>query len=170
MTVPSADSERQWFALKVRSNFERMVSELLQGKAVESFLPLYRTQRVWSDRVREIEVPLFPGYVFCRVRMEQRGVVLATTGVVEMLGSQGRPLPIHDDEIAAVRKMMESHSRVEPWPFIREGQRVRVSRGALAGLEGILLKMKGSCRLLVSITLLGRSVAAEIDGSHVRPV
>jgi transcription termination/antitermination protein NusG len=159
----------QWFALRVRSNFEQPVSNLLSAKGVEGFLPTYRSRRIWSDRVRELRLPLFPGYVFCRIPAEERSLVLATTGVVSMIGVQGRPLPIDDAEIAAVRRMVDGKSPVEPWPFLRIGQRVQVRRGPLAGVEGILLRVKDACRLVVSVTLLGRSVATEIDAAYVKP-
>lgn len=165
----SCRSPLQWFALRVRSNYEQPVSSLLSAKGIEEFLPTYRSRRIWSDRVRDVRLPLFPGYVFCRIPMEERSLALATTGVVNMLGVQGRPLPIDDQEIAAVRQMIESKSLVEPWPFLRIGQRVKVRRGPLAGVEGILLKVKDSCRLVVSLTLLGRSVATEIDAAYVSP-
>src|SRR6202167_3185206 len=95
-------SPLQWFALRVRSNFEQPVSSLLGAKGIEEFLPTYRSRRIWSDRVRDLQLPLFPGYIFCRIPMEERTLVLATTGVVNLVGVQGRPLPIDDREIAAV--------------------------------------------------------------------
>lgn len=146
------------------------MSRLLRAKGVEEYLPAYRTRRVWSDRVRELELPLFPGYVFCHISLDARAVVLATSGVVTMVGDRDRPLPINDSELAAVRKMVASKAAVEPWPFLRVGQRVRVLRGPLAGIEGILLQVKSSYRLVVSITLLGRSVASEIDSAFVKPL
>src|SRR5215467_4873780 len=109
----------QWFGLRVRSNFERQVSRLLRAKGVEEYLPAYRTRRAWSDRVRELELPLFPGYVFCRISVDSRAAVLATSGVVGMVGNQNQPLPIDESELAAVRKMVASRSAVEPWPFLR---------------------------------------------------
>src|SRR5580700_9470161 len=119
----------QWFALRVRSNFERPVSTLLKAKGVEEFLPSYRSRRLWSDRIRDIDLPLFPGYVFCRIPIEERAPVLATTGVVGMVGVQRQPIAIPDEEIAAIRAMVSSQSKVEPWPLVRIGQRVRVRRG-----------------------------------------
>jgi transcription antitermination factor NusG len=166
----SAGMRLQWFALRVRSNFEQPVSRLLSAKSVEEFLPLYRSRRIWSDRVRDLQLPLFPGYVFCRIPIEKCSLVLATTGVVGLVGVQRRPLPIDDLEMAGVRRMVETQCLVEPWPLLRIGQRVRVRRGPLAGVEGILLKARDSCRLVVSVTLLGRSVATEIDAAYVSPV
>src|ERR1700692_1922964 len=109
-----SDGTLQWFALRVRSNFERPVSDLLQAKGVEEFLPTYRSRRIWSDRIRERDLPLFPGYVFCRIPIEARALVLATTGVVNIVGVQQQALPIAEEEIAAVRKMIESRTPVEP--------------------------------------------------------
>jgi transcription antitermination factor NusG len=160
----------QWFGLRVRSNFEHQVSRFLRAKGVEEYLPAYRAPRAWSDRVRELELPLFPGYVFCRISVDSRAAVLTTSGVVTMVGDRERPLPIDESELAAVRKMVASRASVEPWPFLRIGQRVRVHRGPLAGVEGILLEVKSSYRLVVSVTLLGRSVASQIDSAFVRPL
>ncbi|HEY7338250.1 MAG TPA: UpxY family transcription antiterminator [Bryobacteraceae bacterium] len=165
-----ATPDLQWFGLRVRSNFERQVSHLLRAKGIEEYLPAYRARRVWSDRVRELDLPLFPGYVFCRISIADRAAVLATSGVVKMVGNRNEPLPIDEAELAAVRKMVASQSHVEPWPFLRIGQRVLVRRGPLAGIEGILLKVKSSYRLVVSVTLLGRSVASEIDSAYVKPL
>jgi transcription antitermination factor NusG len=162
--------QTQWFGLRVRSNFEHQVSRLLRAKGVEEYLPAYRARRAWSDRVRELELPLFPGYVFCRTSLDGRAAVLATSGVVTMVGDREGPLPIDESELAAVRKMVASRAAVEPWPFLRIGQRVRVHRGPLAGVEGILLQVKSGYRLVVSVTLLGRSVASEIDSAFVRPL
>ena len=164
------DGSRNWYALRVRSNFEQQVSELLRAKGVEEYLPVYKTRRVWSDRVRELHLPLFPGYVFCHIGPDARALALATRGVVGIAGSHHRPVPIEESELAAVRRMVESQSSVEPWPFLKLGQRVRVQRGSLQGVEGILLRVKTSYRLVVSITLLGRSVASEIDAAFVRPL
>ena len=163
-------SQLQWFGLRVRSNFEHQVSRLLRAKGIEEYLPAYRARRAWSDRVRELELPLFPGYVFCRISRDARAGVLATSGVVTLVGDRDRPLPIDESELAAVRKMVASKSAVEPWPFLRIGQKVRVNRGPLAGIEGILLQVKSSYRLVVSVTLLGRSVASEIDSAFVKPL
>src|ERR1700694_5246805 len=88
-----SNTQLQWFALRVRSNFERPVSDLLQAKGVEEFLPTYRSRRIWSDRIRHLDLPLFPGYVFCKIPVEARGLVLATTGVVNIVGVQHHPLP-----------------------------------------------------------------------------
>jgi transcription antitermination factor NusG len=169
-TTPNSDLELRWYGLRVRSNFEQQVSSLLRAKGVEEYLPCYTVRRPWSDRVRQLRVPLFPGYVFCHMALESRPFVLATTGVVGIAGNQNQPLPIPDHEMSAVKRMVESKSAVEPWPFLRIGQRVRVHRGPLSGIEGFLLRLKSSHKLVVSVTLLGRSVASEIDAAYVKPL
>lgn len=163
-------SRQRWYALRVKSNFESQVSQLLRAKDVEEYLPVYKSRRAWSDRIRELELPLFPGYVFCHIGLEARPLVLATRGVVGIAGTNHQPIPIDDEELAAVRKMIETQATVEPWPFLKVGERVRVHRGPLRGVEGVLLKAKDSHRLVVSITLLGRSVASEIDAAFVRRI
>lgn len=169
-SLRSPDGGLQWFGVRVKSNFEHRVSALLRAKGVEEYLPTYRARRLWSDRVRELQLPLFPGYVFCHIAIQERSVVLATTGVVGIAGNRDQPVAVEECELAAVRRMVESQTAVEPWPFLRIGQRVRVNRGPLAGMEGILLKVRSSYKLAISVTLLGRSVAAEIDSAYVSPV
>jgi transcription antitermination factor NusG len=159
-----------WYAVRVKSKFEQTVSAILQQKGVEQFLPTYRSRRIWSDRIRTMDLPLFPGYVFCRIPLDARDRVLTTSGVMDLVGAGRRPIPISDQEIAAIQTIIQSHLAAEPWPFLRIGQQVRIRRGPLAGLEGILVKVKNSYRLVVSVTLLERSVAAEIDAAYVAPV
>jgi transcription antitermination factor NusG len=158
-----------WFALRVRSNCERRVRDILRAKEVKEFLPIYHSRRVWADRVRELDRPLFPGYVFCQVSPPQRSLALATTGVVSMVGVHENPIPIPDEEIEAVRRVVESGRLLEVWPLVRIGQRIRVHRGPLAGVEGTLLKIQDRSRVAVSISLLGRSVLTQIDTAYIRP-
>src|SRR5690348_7911111 len=127
-----------WYAVRVRSNFEKTVQTLLTGKGYEIFLPSYRSRRRWSDRAKEIESPLFPGYTFCRFDARQRLPILTTPGVVSILGSAAGPIAIPEEEIAAVRTMVGSGLLVGPWPFLAEGQQITVVRGPLSGLEGIV--------------------------------
>jgi len=159
-----------WYALQVRSNCEWTVNSLLTGKDYETFLPTYRTRRRWSDRTKEIEAPLFRGYTFCRFDALRRLPILTTPGVVSIIGSATGPIQVDDREIASVRGMVASGAVVGPWPFLREGQFVAVERGPLAGVEGIIVSLKGHYRLVVSVTLLQRSVAVEIDRDWVRPI
>jgi transcription antitermination factor NusG len=160
-TAPSAQAS--WYALKVKSQHEKVVASDLRDKALEEFLPLYRARRVWCDRVREVDTPLFSGYVFCRFPYENRVTVLRTSGVIRILGFGNKPSPVTDREIDSMRRMVSSGFRVTPWPFLEVGQRVCIDRGALRGLEGILLRTKDPWRVIVSVSLLQRSVAVEID-------
>jgi transcription antitermination factor NusG len=159
---------KRWFAVRVRANFEQSVCAALKNKGVEPFLPTYRDRRTWSDRTKIIEVPLFPGYLFCRTHVEDRLPVLTTPGVKEIVGVGKVPAPIPDYEIHAVKSFIEQELDVKPWPFLRVGQPVTIQRGPLAGVEGIVEEFRGNYRVIVSITLLQRSIAAEVDGSWIR--
>lgn len=159
-----ADSSSQWFALSTRSQREKMVASLLHSKGYEEFLPLYRSRHRWSDRMKQVEKPLFPGYVFCRFDVQNRLPILMTPGVRFIAGIGKTPLAVNDDEMIALQQVVQSGLQAEPWPFLQVGQRVRIERGALQGLEGILMGFKRPHRLVVSITLLQRSVAVELDG------
>jgi transcriptional antiterminator NusG len=159
-----------WYVVAVRPNFERSASLHLHAKGYETFLPLYRVHRKWSDRSKEIEVPLFSGYTFCRFDPRQRLPILQVPGVVSILGFTGAgPLPVDEAEIEAVRTLLRSDLPVGPWPFLREGNFVTVERGPLTGVEGIVIEVKSKYRLVVSISLLQRSVYAEIDCDWVVP-
>jgi transcription antitermination factor NusG len=159
-----------WFAVRVRSNHERTAAAHLGERGYEEFSPSYMTERRWSDRKKEIEQFLFPGYVFCRVDLQARLPVLTAPGVVGLVGCGRIPTPIPDDEIERIRRMVQSGLLLTPWPFLELGQTVLIERGPLAGVEGILEEVKGKCRLIVSINLLRRSVGAEVDRRWVRPV
>jgi transcription antitermination factor NusG len=159
-----------WFAVRVKSNFERTVSVLLEQKGYCQFLPTYQVEAVWSDRTKSVEKILFPGYVFCRFDPSNRLPVLSTTGVLHVVGVGREPAAIAEQEVDAVRAMLQSGLPVSPWPFLQSGDRVVVERGALAGVEGIVTQFKRGYRLIVSITLLQRSVAVEIARDWVRPL
>lgn len=159
-----------WFALRVRSNFERVSALHLRQRGYEEFLPAYSVRSRWSDRYKAVERLLFPGYVFCRVDPRERLPVLKTPGVVGLVSFGKAPAPIPDHEIEAVQKMLRSELPVVAWPFLQTGQKVLVERGPLAGLEGILTEFKRQYRIVVSIVLLQRSVAAELDADWVRPI
>ena len=152
-----------WFALQVKPRHEHAVAEALRLKGLEEFCPRYLSLRRWSDRVKRLELPLFSRYVFSRFDQGQSGIARTTAGVVSILGIGNKPLPVPDDEIRALQAIVQSHLPAQPWPFLRIGQAVRLESGPLAGLEGILLDFKGTTRLVVSVTLLQRSVGVEID-------
>jgi transcription antitermination factor NusG len=159
-----------WFALRLRSNFEKTTAQLLEYRGYEVFLPTYRTRRRWSDRVKEIDAPFFAGYLFCRIDISHRLPVLTTPGVVGIAGRGRIPEPVDDHEIAAVQAIVKSGLFSQPWPFLTAGDRIRVECGPLAGTEGILTCTKGDYRLVASISLLQRSVAVELDRDWVQPV
>ena len=159
-----------WYAIRVKSNCERGVSIGLRARGYEEFLPLYRSRRSWSDRQKNIDLPLFPGYVFCRFDLGHRLPVISTPGVVSILGVGRTPMPVPEGEIDAVHRVIKTGLGSNPWPFLRIGERVLIDRGPLAGIEGSLVEIKKSLRLVLSIELLQRSIAAEIDRSWVRPI
>ena len=152
-----------WFAVQVKHNHEKAVSSLLRRQGLEEFLPLYRSRRRWSDRSKMIELPLFPGYLFCRFNPDSRTPVLRTPGVIRIVGAGGRSIPVDDAELTAIRAVVTSRLNAEPCSFLKQGQVVRIEEGPLAGLEGVVGSWKGSDRLIVSVTLLQRSVAVELD-------
>jgi transcription antitermination factor NusG len=162
-----------WFALQIRTRHEMSVAEHLQGKSYEWFLPLYKTRRRWSDRVKEVSSPLFPGYLFCRFNPHDRLPILKTPGVTQIVGYNHVPVPVDEHEIEAIRRLIASGLPNFPCAFLQVGSKVRIETGALRGLEGMLTELKGKRRLVLSITLLQRSVAVEIDSdavSVVRPL
>jgi transcription antitermination factor NusG len=151
-----------WYAVRTRSNCERLATTALENNGYQPFFPAYRTQRRWSDRVVEATIPLFPGYFFCRFDPRYRAPILSTPGVVSIISFASEPAAVPDTEIEAVQLLLKSGLPLEPRTFLREGQRVRIVRGALEGIEGTLVKIKGDCKFVVSISLLQRSVAVEI--------
>ena len=156
-----------WFALQVRTAHEKHVATRLDGKCYEQFLPLYSCRRRWSDRIKETEIPLFPGYLFCRIDVTRRLPILTTPGVIRIVGN-GRDLqPVDEAEVAAIQALVRSKLPSQPWPFREIGERVRIQHGPLRGVEGILQDFRGLHRLVLSISLLQRSVAVEIDGAYV---
>jgi transcription termination/antitermination protein NusG len=163
-------NQDRWYALWVKSNREKLVAEGLQHKGYEPFLPLYRTQRRWSDRLKDLELPLFAGYVFCRIDPAHRLPVLTIPGAISFIGIGNTPIPVEDSEITALQTIVRAGVPVVPWPFLQVGQRVRIERGPLREIEGIVTELKNSLRLVVSVGLLQRSVAVEIDRDSITPV
>lgn len=159
-----------WFALRVRSNFERVTSSVLRQKGFEEFVPTCRTKRRWSDRIKEIDRPLFPGYVFCRFDPTRLLPILRTPGVVHIVGGRKIPCPVDDAEMKSLQALVASQVLVAPYSFLRLGQRVAIRYGPLAGVEGVLESFRSGYRIVVSITLLQRSVAAEVDADWIKPI
>jgi transcription antitermination factor NusG len=159
-----------WYGLRVRSRYERTVASHLQGRGYESLLPLYTCRRRWSDRFKEIELPLFPGYVFCQFNPLNQLPILSIPGVVHVVGVGRTPVPIDETEIAAIQTVVKSGLPRQPWPFLQIGHRVRIEYGPLCGVEGILLDFKGRQRLVLSVIFLQRSVAVQVDEAWVQPM
>lgn len=162
--------EYPWFAVQARPNREKLVASLLSRKGFTVFLPLYSTRRRWSDRYKNIQSALFPGYVFCRFDPWRRMPILTTAFVHSIVGFGDSLAEVDETEIQAVQAIVNSGLGVEPWPYLRAGERVRINSGPLFGVEGIFLETKNRSRVVVSVTLLQRSVAVEIDRSWVLPV
>jgi transcriptional antiterminator NusG len=159
-----------WYALHVRPRYESMVELQLGGKGYEVFLPTYSTRRRWSDRVKTVVQPLFPGYVFCRFDIHARLPILITPGVNSVVGVGKTPIAVDPVEISAIRSIVEAGISANPCDYIKDGETVRVETGPLEGLVGIVKRSKNSDRLIVSLTLLMRSVSVEIDRTWVKRV
>lgn len=160
----------RWYALHVRSRAELAVARQIDQKGYEPFVPLWRSERRWADRSRILELPLFPSYVFCRVTGASAGRIVTTPGVIRIVAAGGLPLPVDDAEIDALRRVAHADAPVEPWPHVGLGTRVELGAGPLRGIQGVLTQVTNGRRLIVSVSLLQRSVAVEIDGHDVRPV
>lgn len=160
----------RWYALQLRTRWENSTATLLSSKGYETFLPTSKTVKRGRGRSTEAEAPLFPGYLFCRFNVFDRLPVLITPGVLSVVGSGRIPIPIEESELKAVQKMISTGLPVKPWPYLEVGQIVRIEEGALSGVEGVLTSFKGTQRIVVSVSLLRRSVALEIDRSVVSPV
>ena len=166
-----AHKHHPWYALHVRSNFEKTVSTILREKGFEEFLPIYRAKRRWSDRVKQSEFPLFPGYVFCRIDIGARLLPLVTTpGVLNIVSAGKFPIAVSDAEINSIQAVIRSGLPAMPWPSLSAGSPVLIEHGPLAGVEGIVLDINKKCRLVVSVPLLQRAVAVEIEREWVRPL
>jgi transcription termination/antitermination protein NusG len=165
-----AKPELPWFALRVKPNYEKPVATALRGKGFEEFLPLFRSRRQWSDRVKMVDLPLFPGYLFCRLKLDDRMPLLTTPGFLYIVGIGKNPEPVDESEIAAIQSVLRSGMAVTPWPFLMVGQKVLLKHGPLRGLEGVLTKIANQHRMYVSVTLLKRSISVEVAPERIRPL
>lgn len=155
--------QQHWFAAYTCANHERRVASELQARSVEYFLPLYHSVRRWSDRRVEIDLPLFPGYVFVRTTLRDQLRVLQVPSLVRLVGFNGVPTAVADEEINVLRSGLREDVHAEPHPFLTIGQRVRIKSGALQGLNGILLRKKRNLRVILSVALIHRSIAVDVD-------
>jgi len=168
--LPSAVSEANWYAAYTYGNHEKKAAAEIARRGIESFLPVYRTVRRWSDRRIELDMPLFPGYVFVRLVLHDRLRVLQVPGVARLVGFGGSPVALPDEQINGLRSGLEHSPRVRPHPFLTVGRRVKINHGPFAGSEGILVRKKGAYRLIVSLELIMRSVAIELEATDVEPL
>ena len=159
-----------WYALRVRTTHEKRIAQLLELKGYQQFLPLYRVRRRWSDRVKEVEQPLFPGYLFCRFDSHSRAGILKTDGVALIVGIGCVPAPIDEAEIRAIQQAVGSGFEVRPHAFLTAGQRVRIESGPFEGVEGRIVEIRSRHRLVLAIGLLQRAISVEIDSAWVSPV
>jgi transcription antitermination factor NusG len=163
-------AESLWYALRVRTKTEKIVAGGLNQRAIVNFLPLYKKQTQWSDRVKTSFIPLFPGYVFAKINGRQLHPLVTVPGFMYIVGQGSVPEPLNEFDIIAVRRLVADGAGVGPWPFCAAGQVVEVLRGPLAGLRGIYLRAKSETRLIISLPLLQRSVSTEIESYNVRPI
>jgi transcription antitermination factor NusG len=163
VVLPGAYLEQRWYAAYTSANHEKRVAEQLSVREVEHFLPLYESVRQWKDRRVRLQLPLFAGYVFVRMALQDRLRVQQVPGVAWLVGFHGTIAALPEEEIAALRANLASGVRAEPHPYLRAGRRVRVKSGPLAGLQGILVKRKNKTRFVVSVELIHRAMAVEVD-------
>lgn len=160
-----------WYAVRVKPNYEKPVAAALRGKGLEEFLPLFRSKRRWSDRVKVMDLPLFPGYVFCRLNLEARMPLITTPGFLYIVGVGKNPEPVDEAEIQAIQSVLRSGVVVTPWPSLIVGQKVQLKRGPLRGLVGVLTKIAANqLRMYVSVTLLKRSISVEVAPDWIQAI
>jgi transcription elongation factor/antiterminator RfaH len=160
----------RWYAVSVRPRHEKLVVRHLEHQGLNCFLPVYRSVRRWKDRRKELDMALFPGYVFVNLDARDRSGVLRAPGVLRFVTFQGQPAAVPDSEIRALESSMSAGLRPQPHPYLHQGRKVRVKRGPLMGAEGIMIRRKDRFRLVLSIDLIMRSVMFEVDEADVEPL
>jgi transcription antitermination factor NusG len=156
-----------WYAAYTRANHERRVADQLVERGVENFLPQYESVRKWNDRKVRLQMPLFPGYVFVHLALQNRLKVLEVPGVAYLVGFGGRPAAVPEGEFEKIRGFLKQGFRAEPHPYLEAGRRVWVRSGPLEGMEGIILRRKNSCRLVISLEVVRRAMAVDVDSRDV---
>jgi transcription antitermination factor NusG len=170
VALPSEDLDQRWYAVQTCANHEKRVAQQLSQREVEAYLPQYASVRKWKDRRVRLDLPLFPGYVFVHLTLRDRLQLLQTPSVVRLVGFGGHPTPLPNHEIDALRQGLAHNLLVEPHPYLKVGQRVRVRSGPLQGLEGILLRKKKLSRFIISLDLIMRSVSVDLDIYDIEPI
>ena len=164
------DTETHWYAAHTNSRHEKKVAWQLEGRGVENFLPLYEAVHRWKDRNSRVQVPLFPGYLFVRIRAQDKLRVLTTPGVVRIVGPKGHPSPLLDFEIDQIRAYLQLRLPAEPYPYLNTGERVRIVAGPLSGQEGILIHRNGDLRVVISLDQIMRSIVLNVPICDIEPV
>jgi transcription antitermination factor NusG len=170
METPQTLPVACWYAAYTSANHEKRVATQLAQRGVEHFLPLYEAVHRWKDRRVRLQSPLFPGYVFVRLPLSEKLKILQLPGVARLVGFGDRPVSLPEDEIESLRRGFRGDMKMEPHPYLSEGHRVRIMRGPLTGLDGILLRKKGNLRLVLSIDLIMRSIVVDVDAADIRPI
>jgi len=167
---PSDYLQSRWYAAYTSPRHEKKIAQQMEENRIECFLPLYRSVRRWKDRRKQLDLPLFPGYIFVRIALKDRLQVLQVPGVVQFINFSGKPAVVPDSEIEALSRGLSGGLYAQPHPYLKIGRRVRVHSGPLSGVEGILVRRKDKFRIVLSIHLIQRSVAVEVDESEVEPL
>lgn len=160
----------RWYAAYTCARHEKCVARHLEVRGIDFFLPLYRSLRRWKDRRKMIDLALFPGYVFVKMPLENRFRILGLPGMVRLVSFDGKPAALPEQEIETLRNSLNQQVYAEPHPYLQVGRRVRVEHGPLTGLQGFLVRKKDKCRLVISLDLIQRSIAAEVDAADVQPI
>ncbi|MDP3919977.1 MAG: UpxY family transcription antiterminator [Candidatus Omnitrophota bacterium] len=160
-----------WFALYTRSRHEKVVQRELAKRGIETFLPLRKFNRRWSDRKKIIEEPLFKGYIFTHAALIDRWTIMNTVGVVSFVGpTKARPMEVPEKELLAIKKFVEEDIPLDPYPYLKEGRRVYIRSGPFKGIEGFIVQKGRHCRLVISLELLAQSASVEVDSANVEPL
>jgi transcription antitermination factor NusG len=167
--VRGRDGQPAWFAVWTRSRHENTVYGQLQGKGIEAFLPTVPRWSRWKDRKKRVEWPLFPGYCFARIDVEDSLAIRTCAGVVGLVSFEGRPVPIPDQEIESVRTLVTSDLQYDPCPLVHEGATVEVVAGPLRGVIGTLVRKGSHARLVLTVDLIGRGASVQVDAGDIRP-
>jgi transcription antitermination factor NusG len=157
------DLEQRWYAAYTSANHEKRVAQQAERRSLECFLPLYESVRRWKDRRVRLDLPLFPGYVFVRLNLRDRLKLLEIPGVARLVGFDGHPVPVPNEDIEIIRACLAGRHPMQPHRYVQRGQRVHVLSGPLAGMTGIVVRQKNCTRFVISFELLMRSVAVEMD-------
>ncbi|MFZ1971953.1 MAG: UpxY family transcription antiterminator [Candidatus Acidiferrales bacterium] len=166
----SEQNTPHWYAAYTLSRHEKTTAKHFGQRAIEHFVPTYESVHFWKDRRKRITAPLFPGYVFVRVPLQDKLSVLVVPGVVRLVGFENRPVAVPDEEIAALRNIVAHGLNAEPHPYLVTGCKARLTRGPLEGMRGVLIRKKGRLRLLLSVDLIRQAATIEVDAADVEPL